>query len=268
MRAFSADWLTAREPHDARARNQAVLDALADAVADKSPIRVVDLGCGTGATLRALACRLPVPQHWRLLDNDLGMLARASRIAPPRGVNVVTQAVDLMRDLETALDGPIDLVTASALFDLVSGDWLQRFVIEIAARRLPVYIALTHDDDIGLDPADPLDDTVIAAVLRHQSRDKGFGAALGPGAAKAAVEAFGRAGYRVRQGRSDWRLQPHDRALQTAVLETWAGAAREECALPLPELVSWLTRRRDLVAAGGSALHLGHVDFLALPEGG
>src|SRR5262249_58876993 len=72
MRAFSADWLTAREPHDARARNQAVLDALADAVADKSPIRVVDLGCGTGATLRALACRLPVPQHWRLLDNDLG----------------------------------------------------------------------------------------------------------------------------------------------------------------------------------------------------
>ncbi len=266
MKPFSAGWLAAREPHDQRARNPAVLDALATAVAGLSSIRIVDLGCGTGATLRAIAPRLRVPQHWHCVDNDLGLLERAARLEPPSGVTISTKALDLVRDLEAALDGPIDLVTASALFDLVSGEWLERFVVETAARRLPAYIALTHDDDIAIEPSDPLDDAAIAAVCRHQRRDKGFGPALGPGAAKAAVARFERAGYRVIAGRSDWRLEPADGEMQAAVLDVWAGAASEEGGLPLAEGVAWLTRRRDLVAAGRSAMQLGHVDFLALPD--
>ncbi len=138
--------------------------------------------------------------------------------------------------------------------------------METAARRLPAYIALTHDDDIAIEPSDPLDDAAIAAVCRHQRRDKGFGPALGPGAAKAAVARFERAGYRVIAGRSDWRLEPADGEMQAAVLDVWAGAASEEGGLPLAEGVAWLTRRRDLVAAGRSAMQLGHVDFLALPD--
>ncbi len=266
MKPFSADWLAVREPHDARARNAAVLDALAAAVAPLSGIRVVDLGCGTGSTLRAIAPRLPSRQDWRLVDNDLGLLERAARLDRPGGVTLATKAVDLVRDLEAALDGAVDLVTASALLDLVSAEWLHRFVVETAARRLPVYVALTHDDKIGLDPADPLDNAIIAAVHRHQCRDKGFGPALGPGAAKAATASFERAGYRVVQGRSDWRLRPEDREMQTAVLDVWADAVWDERAFPLAEVMAWLTRRRDLVAAGRSALQLGHVDFLALPE--
>ena len=31
-----------------------------------------------------------------------------------------------MRDLELALDGPIDLVTTSSLLDLVSAEWVER----------------------------------------------------------------------------------------------------------------------------------------------
>ena len=216
--------------------------------------------------MRALAPRLPARQHWQLIDNDLGLLERAARLERPGGVRIGTKPVDLVRDLEAALDGPVDLVTASALFDLVSTEWLERFVVEIAARRLRVYVALTHDNNIAMEPSDPFDEVVIAAVHRHQCRDKGFGPALGPGAAEAAIGRFERAGYRVAQGRSDWRLQPDDCQMQTAVLEAWAGAASEASALPLAEVVGWLTRRRDLVAAGRSAMHLGHVDFLALPD--
>ena len=82
----------------------------------------------------------------------------------------------------------------------------------------------------------------------------------------AAVARFERAGYRVIAGRSDWRLEPADGEMQAAVLDVWASAASEEGGLPLAEGVAWLTRRRDLVAAGRSAMHLGHVDFLALPD--
>ena len=45
----------------------------------------------------------------------------------------------------TALDGPVNLVTASALLDLVSAEWLERLVNEVAARRLPFYAALNYD---------------------------------------------------------------------------------------------------------------------------
>src|SRR5262249_3492611 len=157
MNEFSADWLTLREQHDASARDGAVLGALAAAFAGRNAIRVVDLGCGTGSTLRAVTRHLPARQHWLLIDNDLGLLDRASRLEPHEGVTIGPKAVDLVRDLEAALDGPVDLVTASALFDLVSAEWLERFVVEAAARRLPVYAALTHDDNIALDPADALD---------------------------------------------------------------------------------------------------------------
>ena len=76
---FSADWLALREPYDARARNRQVLASVAAAFSDQSAIIVVDLACGTGSTLRALAGHLPPRQNWRLCDNDLGLLG-----APPR----------------------------------------------------------------------------------------------------------------------------------------------------------------------------------------
>jgi SAM-dependent methyltransferase len=267
MSGFSAEWLALREPHDARARNRAVLDAVAAATAAAGAISVVDLACGTGATLRAIASRLPARQDWRLVDNDLSLLARAASGASTRGVTVTRIPVDLTRDLEAALDGAIDLVTTSALLDLVSAEWLDRLVVEVAARRLPLYAALNYDGRIGFDPSDPLDAQVIAAVNRHQETDKGFGPALGPSAAEAAIARFEAARYAVVQGRSDWRLGPRDHDIQRDMLAGWAGAAREIGAISLPDAAAWLTRRRDLVAAGRSVITVGHVDFFARPIG-
>lgn len=265
--SFAADWLALREPYDARARNRQVLDAVAAAFADRGAIAVVDLACGTGAMRRAIAARLPARQDWRLVDNDLGLLARAAPPASAPGVIVRAVPVDLNRDLEAALDGPIDLVTASALLDLVSAAWLERFVLEAAARRLPVYAALSYDGRVAFDPPDPSDPAVIAAFNRHQHTDKGFGPALGAKAAEAAVTGLERAGYAVVRGSSDWELAPADRDIQTETLAGFAGAAHAVGDLALADMAGWLTRRRDLVAAGRSALSIGHVDFFARPTG-
>jgi hypothetical protein len=37
--------------------------------------------------------------------------------------------------------------------------------------------------------------------------------------------------------------------------------------MPLPDVVGWLTRRRDLVTAERSSIRVGHVDFFARPTG-
>jgi hypothetical protein len=263
MSGFSAEWLALREPHDQRARNKAVLDAvLADL--DPTSVRIVDIACGTGSTFRALSPYLAGRQHWRLVDSDLSLLARTPSSSPPH-IIITTVPTDLNRDLETALDGPLDLVTMSALLDLVSEAWLTRFTIEAAARRLPVYAALSYDGRIEIAPADSGDKNIFAAVNRHQRGDKGFGPALGPSAAPAALERFKRVGYSVTHGASDWIFGPDDREIQLATLSGWALAARETEDLPLAEVLDWLGRRRDLVDAGRSSIRVGHFDLFARP---
>src|SRR3954470_4322740 len=117
MSGFSAEWLALREPHDLRARNSAVLEAVSTSFKARSSVRVVDLGSGTGSTLRALSPHLPARQSWKLIDNDAGLLMRA--MATPLDENNVvgSDTLDLSRDLAAALEQPADLVTMSALLD-------------------------------------------------------------------------------------------------------------------------------------------------------
>ena len=120
MSGFSADWLALREPYDLAARSRARARRASNRHSRiASSLSLVDLACGTGSTLRALTKHLPARQEWRLADNDLGLLLRAGQTSLP-GVKVTTVPVDLARDLEVALDGPIEIVTTSALLDLVS----------------------------------------------------------------------------------------------------------------------------------------------------
>jgi len=208
--------------------------------------------------------RLKTRQSWRLVDNDLSLLARAPQSSPP-DINVKIIPIDLNHDLEAALDGPVDLVTTSALLDLVSDEWLERLAVETAARRLPVYAALSYDGRIEMKPTDAADQKIIAAVNTHQRTDKGFGLALGPDAARAAVERFERVGYSVMHEPADWVFEPDDRDIQLETLSGWATAAREAGDMPLPDVVGWLTRRRGLVEAGRSSIRVGHVDLFARP---
>jgi hypothetical protein len=60
--------------------------------------------------------------------------------------------VDLSRALEGALDGPVDIITASGLLDLVSERWLERLAVEISARSIPLYAAISHDGRIEFVP--------------------------------------------------------------------------------------------------------------------
>jgi hypothetical protein len=53
--------------------------------------------------------------------------------------------------------------------------------------------------------------------------------------------------------------------MQNALLAGWASAAREIDTLPLDDIIGWLTRRRELVAAGRSSMVVGHIDLFARP---
>ncbi|NIK46334.1 class I SAM-dependent methyltransferase [Variibacter gotjawalensis] len=254
-----------REPYDLRARNADVLSAVAKQFDALPSLRITDLACGTGSTARAVGPRFKQPQMWKLVDNDLSLLARAGVDAAGPNRKIITQPVDLAFDVEAALDGPIDLVTTSALLDLVSEEWLERLATELAARRLPFYAALSYDGRVEISPSDPLDRPVVDAVNLHQKSDKGFGPALGPNAATAAVRQFENVGYEVVSGPADWVFETFDTAIQKATLAGWAVAATEIDSSLRLKTSAWLERRDERIEAAESRIVVGHIDFFARP---
>jgi hypothetical protein len=173
--------------------------------------------------------------------------------------------MDLAHGLESALAGSPDLITASALLDLVSSEWLDRLMAELSRRRLPLYAALTYDGRTIAEPVEPLDAQVLASFNVHQRTDKGFGPALGPAAAAALFRHLDDRGYESVQGRSDWVLDTNDRTIQEALFLSWSTVAEES--LPASDVQLWLARRRAHLAQGRSKLRVGHVDCFAYPMG-
>lgn len=253
---FSATWLSLREPADHAARDADLLAAAAKAAGSK-PV-IVDLGCGTGSTIRALADHLQQPAAWRLLDNDADLLEHAAKATKD---DVTTHQIDL-RDLDALpLDGA-SLVTASALLDLCSRDWVRGLAERLAAQSLPFYAALNYNGVMQWSPADPSDDAVTQAFNRHQRGDKGFGPALGPDSADAIAEIFAAAGFKVLQADSPWQLGPSEADLQRELLAGIGGAAAEAGA---DVSDNWLQTRIGALAEARSLI--GHRDILALPPG-
>lgn len=276
MSGFDAAWLALREPVDHAARNPDIADRVRRHFASRAALSIVDLGCGTGSNLRALAGTLPPRQHWRLIDGDADLLRTArQRLADwadrchesatgvvlekdDRQIDVRFDCADLTeRSLDFGAAG-VDLVTAAALFDLVSHDWLERLIGGLAERRVPVYAVLTYDGAAAWHPADPLDDRVVAAFNRHQRGDKGFGPALGPGAGEAMARLCERFGYSTWSGASPWRLAADDADLIAAVTDGFAHAAGEIDPALRPALARW---GQNQATAG--AVTIGHVDVFA-----
>jgi SAM-dependent methyltransferase len=275
MSGFAPEWLDLREGADHRSRNRKLERALAKHFDGWRPVTVVDLGCGTGSNLRATSPLLGPEQQWTLVDHDQALLkAAAQRLAAwadgadrqggtlalfkgAKRINVEFRRADLAGDLEGALGPNANLVTASALFDLASPEFIARLAAAVAVRKSAFYTVLTYDGDQRWTPEHEADAALVAAFNAHQRRDKGFGAAAGPDAPDALSEAFAAAGYAVQEGDSAWRLGAGDEALISALAAGFADAVQETSQVDAQTVLAWRSSPR-------TGAVVGHSDTLAL----
>jgi trans-aconitate methyltransferase len=252
---FSAEWLALREPADAAARSDELVSFIAtEGDAHRVALRLIDLGGGTGANIRYLSAKLPLPQHWVIVDDDPELLARA-----PAGVARRQADLNAVVD-DTELFHDCDVVTASALLDLVSDRWLIQLVERCRAAGASVLFALNFDGRITCEPPEPEDKAVRRLVNRHQERDKGFGPALGPASGTRAATLLMAADYDVRQKQTDWQLGAPEAELQRQLIAGWTHAAVEMAPGDAAVLTGWKDRRIAHVNAGRSRIVVGHVD--------
>ncbi len=276
MTGFSADWLALREPADHRSRNPKLAQALAMYFEGWRPVTVIDLGCGTGSNLRATAPLLGPEQLWTLVDYDAALLAAARErltawadgsaekdgalvlFKGARRITVSFRQADLSRELEDVLSPGANLVTASALFDLVSSDFLAKLIAEVSKRKAAFYTVLTYDGNQRWTPESELDASMLAAFHVHQGTDKGFGASAGPNAPDLLSEGFAAAGYTVTEGDSAWRLGPEDAPLIAELVKGFAAAVAETKQVSGADLHAWSDQKH-------TGCVVGHADTFATP---
>jgi hypothetical protein len=275
MTVTLSPWLALREKADRVARSTALTRAALAALPRDRTVRILDLAAGTGSNLRYLWGAMNGPQDWLLVDADAELLAEASVRTEAAQRTVPRTTLDFLR-IETRVMnlGPLDqpeifvgrdLVTASALLDLVSEAWIGEVARHCRAVGAVALFALTYDGRFSCSPADPEDEIIRELVNRHQrNSDKGFGRAAGPDATDAAERAFTAEGYRVRRATSDWLLQSNERQLQQQLFDGWAQAARQIAPEQSALIDSWLTRQLALLDRGQSIVTVGHQDLIAV----
>ena len=281
MSGFSPAWLALREAADHRSRNEDLAETLKTRFLQREEIHVLDLGCGTGSNLRAMAALLPEVQNWTLVDRDPALLAAAkgeliewatshneyegtlALSHDRKAISVEFRQADLAHDLDAVLAfvPKLDLVTASALFDLVSPGFIQRVAAAVAKRRAVFYAVLTYNGIQRWAPRTPNDQQMNGAFHRHQVTDKGFGVAAGPTAPVQLFEQFETHGYSILEGDSPWRLGAGDSKLIRELAIGFAAAVRETKALSDAEIDTWIARKL-------TGAEVGHTDTLAIPGSG
>ncbi len=252
-------WLALREPADAAARSTELVDELVSFLPEGELV-IHDLGCGIGSMARWLAPRLPGPQRWVLHDRDAELL---DRVDLPL-MDVETRQGDITR-LDPAMLADADLITASALLDMMTADELERFIHVCASVGCPVLITLSVLGRVELTPPDPFDPEVMAAFNAHQRRDTAEGRLLGPDAAHAAVQAFTARRRNVVVRPSPWRLGPDTAELVAEWFTGWLAAAVEQQPGIMGILDSYAGRRLAAAAGGSLSITVHHEDLLVRP---
>ena len=270
MSGFSIEWLNLREGPDHRARDKHLLKNAVDwlnKLQAKDRV-IVDLGSGTGSTIRCLhrSAKLLPSIQWRLVDNDPEVLAEAID-RHSNDYSVESFLVDLSETQKLPLDS-VSLITASALFDLVSENFIQELCQLVKGkndyRPVGLYSALNYDGCIKWTPSHPLDAAILVNFNTDQRRDKGFGPALGPDASDFLQSQFNITKFQCLSATSPWLLDSGDYLLTESLINGISEVALQTDGLTNSDVLSWKAFRIKNIKTG--SCFLGHTDILVLPQ--
>lgn len=261
-------WLRLRGPADVHARTTFTADLAADLAqhltrrlpGDGDVARMVDLGAGTGLGAAWLRARLPVEQHWRLVDHDRSLLAAAPATVEGWARGIVADVGDLPGLLA---EEPAHVVTCQALLDILTADEVDAMLAAAVDSGAALLLSLNVSGDVALTPRHHDDDIVTGAFNAHQRR----AGRLGPDAGAYAADGLRDHGYEVSVTATPWQLGAADSDLILAWLQGYAAAALEQQPDKADRIGRWQESRQAAAADGGLSVVVGHLDVLGLPSG-
>jgi hypothetical protein len=295
-----ATFLTAKRTIEDRALNQRVFDRFVTELAactatDSEPVRIVEIGSGTGSMIARLAAwdAFPSTVSYRAVDLDAETVATARRQLPEwlraAGYTVDRESDQLVarqtnsdgtdQTLEITLevgDGfsitdEADAVIAAAVLDLVDLEPAVDDLKSLFGDGGLLYAPITFNGSTSFTPVDPLDSRIEQLYHRHMDEIREQ-----PGSSRAGQQLLSvlpAAGYRMLEaGGADWVIRPIDGTYPDAestalthLLSTVDGALAD---YP-PDVIApsrrtrWIETRTDHLARGELTLVAHHLDVLA-----
>jgi hypothetical protein len=265
-RSVDPNWLAARVAADTAARATTLKTLVPDLINylavtgdHDDTLEIIDLGAGTGANQRWLAPRLPFRQRWVHLDHD-PIISRSLPL--PDDTLIIDDSVEALARLLASREAGRQLVTCSALLDVLTMPQLNAVCRAVIDNRVPALFSLTVTGTLGVVPFHPDDQPLLDAFNDHQRR----AGRAGPEAASLAADTLRAAGFEVRCQETPWQLSAASgRAFVAEVLQERLHAAVAQYPALAQPAAAWLELRRSQLALGIVRIELGHGDILALP---
>lgn len=282
--SFNPNWLDERFIHDLRARNVDVQHACLNHFNDRDAISIVDVGSGTGSTLLALYDKIDKDQYWTFLEEDPILIAhslqRIKGILQSEGYTYskhhetiafrnkrhtirLHTINDSLLHIDTLMDlGKVDLLTASAIFDLFSIEQYAEFVENIHQHSLAVLSVLNYTG-MHFSPIDSSDAEMVSLYNGHMRRPQDFGIGMGAQCQSDIVALYNSLDKKIISGASIWNLSPEHTRMHSMILDymkAGVGAMTDDPA----QLDLWLRHKRHLSDQGELTISVNHFDYFVI----
>ena len=131
---------------------------LADKHSDEHRFKVIDLGCGTGETMKHIVARLPVEHAWGI-DASSAMLDVAKKECAESNVDYICGSAS---QLSTLVEGEVDLVICNASFWLMNMPQVLAEVEKVLKKdglmcfNIPGYLIMQNKTGVCVSQTPPL----------------------------------------------------------------------------------------------------------------
>lgn len=282
------DWLEHRYASDVAARNPNIEKKFIEYFSGHDRMHIMDAGAGTGSNFRYFFEQLPDEQHWVLLEQDTSLIEacreKLVEFAREHDYKVEEQAdkITISTDQKLAqvefLGGKLqdvknltnleqlDVITANALFDLVSYEQFDTFVAEMACYQICLMATLNYYET-SFFPLSAEDRLFIQHYHTHMTRPQDFGTAMGPNCSEEMLDLLVAHEMKYEQEGSQWHLKRYDTTMQHYILHFMENAIKD---LNLSDqevhkLENWIEEKKQMSREHQLEIIIDHSDIFAYP---
>jgi len=281
-------WLDHRFNCDAEARNANIEKKFLEFFEDRDSLTVVDAGSGTGSNFQYYFEKFPNQQEWTFIDCEGPLLnacrEKLYRFAKKKNYEFIEQngSVCIKDGAKQALvkmsQGKLenvehltdlkqtDVVTANALFDLLSYDQFDTFACKLSAYNVCLMATLNYYETSFL-PYDEEDGRFVRYFHTHMTRPQGFGSAMGPNCTEEMLDLLTEHQMLVEQEGSQWHLKRYDTTMHHYLLHFFEHALRDLNLSPaeIIDLEEWLEAKKKMSHDHKLEIIVDHSDIFAYP---
>lgn len=267
-------WHDERFNYDCEARNQKIEQVCFHHFYGKKEMTIVDLGSGTGSNCLYFFEKFPSQQNWIFIEQEEKVsqyaLNRLGIEADKGGYEVIhgDRSLELKKEgrnikIEYITDSflnivdlvdldKIDLVMASAVFDLISFSQFVDFGSVLLEKKLPLLTTLNYAE-MNFNSDTPSDVVFIEKYESFMNRPQEHGKAMGKKCPRILVDFFQKQEATVEYGPSIWKLEGESAQVMNHHLLNFMESASNQMIEDEEERMlfkDWITSKREAVEDG------------------